>query len=177
MWAASLTQGETDNVSVLFRTRGLRRDAVLVSASEFSELGVPHPCVLRTLRPEAELLVGDDVGMSGCSLCATERVVIGDRALLGAGVNIADTDSHPTRVEGRRWSREGVGVATVVIGDDVFLGERAIVLKGVTVGDGAVIAAGAVVTRDIPAGAIAAGVPASVVGSVEGSTHPASATR
>jgi acetyltransferase-like isoleucine patch superfamily enzyme len=52
----------------------------------------------------------------------------------------------------------------VVIGDRVWLGTRAVVLKGVTIGDGAVVAAGAVVTRDVPAGAVVAGVPARVVG-------------
>ena len=52
----------------------------------------------------------------------------------------------------------------VVIGDRVWVGTRAVVLKGVTIGDGAVVAAGAVVTKDVPAGAVVAGLPATVVG-------------
>ena len=53
--------------------------------------------------------------------------------------------------------------APIVIGDHVWIGTNAIVLKGVTIGDGAVIAAGAVVTRDVPAHSLAAGVPARVI--------------
>jgi acetyltransferase-like isoleucine patch superfamily enzyme len=57
-----------------------------------------------------------------------------------------------------------VRVAPVDIGDDVWIGRGALVLPGVTIGDGAVVAAGAVVTKDVPAGSVVAGVPAKVVG-------------
>ena len=54
--------------------------------------------------------------------------------------------------------------APVVIGDRVWVGTRAVILKGVSIGDGAVVAAGAVVTSDVPAGAVVGGVPARVIG-------------
>ena len=53
--------------------------------------------------------------------------------------------------------------APIVVGKDVWIGAHATILKGVTIGDGAIIAAGAVVTRDVPPNTIAAGVPARVV--------------
>jgi acetyltransferase-like isoleucine patch superfamily enzyme len=58
-------------------------------------------------------------------------------------------------------------VAPVVIGDRVWVGTRAVILKGVTIGDGAVVAAGAVVNKDVPAHSVVAGGPARVVGSVD----------
>lgn len=78
------------------------RNLMLVSHSRFSEPGVSHPVVLRTLTPEALLTVGDNVGMSGCTICAAQRVTIGNECLLGADVFIADTDFHPIGPEGRR---------------------------------------------------------------------------
>lgn len=102
--------------------------------------------------------------MSGCTICAAQRVTIGDGCLLGADVFIADTDFHPVEPEDRRRRTDGVRMAPVEIGDNVFIGARAMVLKGVRIGDNAVVGAGSVVTTDVPANAIAAGVPAHVVG-------------
>jgi len=112
----------------------------------------------------SEIVIGDDVGMSGCSITAVTSVKIGNRVLIGSGVLIVDNDAHPLSPAGRRYGREGVGVAPVRIEDDVFIGARAIVLKGVTIGTGAVIGAGSVVTHDVPAYSIAAGNPAKVIG-------------
>ncbi len=62
---------------------------------------------------------------------------------------------------------ERPSAAPVVIGDRVWVGTRAVVLKGVTIGDGAVVAAGAVVSKDVPAGAVVAGIPARQVGTAD----------
>lgn len=138
----------------------------LISDSHFSEPGVNHPCVLRTLQAGANLRVGDNVGMSGCTICAAESVIIGDNCLIGANAFIADTDFHPVHAAGRSWRRDGVGTAPVAIGKNVFLGANALVLKGVTIGDNAVVGAGSVVTADVPANTVVAGSPARVVGAV-----------
>jgi acetyltransferase-like isoleucine patch superfamily enzyme len=144
------------------------RRLVLISDSTFSGPGVAHPCVLRCLLPGARITIGDDVAMSGASICASVSVEIGDQVLVGANAVITDTDFHPLAPEHRRWSEENVGIAPVVIGANVFLGMNSMVLKGVTVGRDAVIAAGSVVVHDVPAGAIVAGVPGRVVGMVPG---------
>ena len=94
---------------------------------------------------------------AGCTILDTAPVVIGDRTMLGPGVHIYCADHHhdPAR------RREGLERALpVAIGADVWIGGRAVILPGVTVGDGALIAAGAVVTRDVAAGTRVAGVPA-----------------
>ena len=86
--------------------------------------------------------------------------VIGNNVMIGSGVIITTTDSHPIHWEARRLNTEPPASAPVVIGDDVFISARAIILKGVTIGDGAVIGAGSVVTKSIPPIVIAAGNPA-----------------
>jgi acetyltransferase-like isoleucine patch superfamily enzyme len=140
------------------------RSLMLISDSHFSEPGVSHPVVLRTLTPVAFLSVGDQVGMSGSSVCAAESVKIGNDCLLGADVLITDTDFHSTTAKGPRLHQKNAKTAPVVVGDNVFIGARSIVLKGVTIGDHAVIGAGSVVTEDVPERAVVAGVPARVVG-------------
>ncbi|WP_407674469.1 DapH/DapD/GlmU-related protein [Parvivirga hydrogeniphila] len=101
--------------------------------------------------------------MSGATIVCRQSIRIGNRVLVGANVTITDTDSHAVDRIPRRYLREGVRSAPVVIGDDVFIGGNSIVLKGSTIGDGSVIGAGSVVTGSIPAGVLAAGNPARVL--------------
>lgn len=142
---------------------------VMCSRSNQTALGVNHPIVLRTLRPGAELKIGNGVRMSGTTICAAERVVIGDRCVIGANVTIVDTDFHsldPSIRSTPEDSRSAKAEA-VVIGDDVFVGGGSFILKGVKIGVGAVIGAASVVARDVPAGTIVAGNPAREVARVE----------
>lgn len=127
-------------------------------------LGVRQRCVLATWAAGARIEIGNDVGMSGATVCAQSLVRIGDRVLVGEGACIVDTDFHPLAAAAGR-PRSGPGRSRPVeIGDDCFLGMRAIVLKGSTIGPGAVVGAGSVVAGDVPAGAVVAGNPARVVG-------------
>lgn len=139
--------------------------------------GLNRPVMISTLRPGAEIVIGSDAGMSGTVICAAASVRIGDRVMLGANTTVTDTDSHPLDFRERfaehhgldpRLADSATAVEPVVIEDDVFVGMHAIVLKGVTIGRGAVIAAGSLVTRDVPPGAIAGGVPARVLGHADG---------
>jgi acetyltransferase-like isoleucine patch superfamily enzyme len=96
----------------------------------------------------------------GAALAAARSVRLGDNCLVGEWVSILDTDFHPVHAD------TPTAVAPVVIGRNVWLGNRATVLRGVTIGDHAVVGAGAVVTHDVPARAIVVGNPARVVGTV-----------
>jgi acetyltransferase-like isoleucine patch superfamily enzyme len=103
---------------------------------------------------------------SRCSIWAGDghgRIDIGEDALFGPEVFI--TASNYRTAPGVPVMRQPREERDVVIGRDVWLGARVIVLPGVRVGDGAVIGAGSVVTRSVPENAIAVGVPARVVGS------------
>ncbi len=108
------------------------------------------------LGPRARVTIGDRTYFDGDSrVICTTSVSIGARCAIAWGVLLMDADFHG--LEGR-----ASGDAPLRIGEHVWIGAGAMVLKGVTVGDGAVIAAGAVVTRDVPAGALVAGNPARV---------------
>lgn len=137
--------------------------AVLCSRSEYTALGVSRPIILRAMTPAARIAIGNDVGLSGTSICANESVRIGNECLIGADVIICDTDFHPLESLDRRYSNDGVKSASVDIGDNVFIGARSIILKGVTIGNNSVIGAGSVVSSNIPANAVAAGNPCKVV--------------
>lgn len=89
------------------------------------------------------------------------RVVIGDHVLFGPEVFL--TASNYATDAGRRIMDQETVEADVVIGDDVWLGARVIVLPGVTIGSGCVVGAGSVVTRSLPPNSIAVGAPARVV--------------
>ena len=139
--------------------------ASLVSSSHWTALGVSHPVVLRTLRAGAAIDIGDDTGISGATICAALSVTIGKRVLIGADCAIFDTDFHPTDPVDRRWAPipEPQADDGVRICDDVFIGARSLILKGVTIGRGSVVAAGSVVTRDVPDSTVVGGNPASAL--------------
>jgi acetyltransferase-like isoleucine patch superfamily enzyme len=90
-------------------------------------------------------------------------IVIGRRCLIGPGVQVYDSDFHAVDPLDRR--RSTGKTEAVRIGDDVFVGTNALILKGVQIGNGAVVGAGSVVTGDVPAGTVVAGNPARPIGS------------
>lgn len=126
-----------------------------------------HPVVLATRSARAEIRVGSDVGMTGATLVAAERIIIGDRVLIGANTTIVDTDFHPLDPAARRRDMLAGAHAPVTVEDDVFIGMHCLILKGVRIGCGSVVGAGSVVSRDVPPGVIVAGNPARVVGQAD----------
>lgn len=141
---------------------------VLTSHDAFTALGVARPCILRTLRADARISIGQDTGLSGVVICSADTVKIGKQCLFGADVLVADTDFHPLAPTNRRFEKlDKVFAAPVVIGDNVFIGTRSMILKGVTIGADSVIGAGSLVVSDIPSGVVAGGVPARVLRAIE----------
>jgi len=143
----------------------LHERVVLCSDGRFTDLGVARPVILKTLRPQAQIVIGKDSGLSGVVVCAAVSVRIGVNCLLGADVQIFDTDFHKLAAENRRHddTPANIACAAVNIADNVFIGAGSKVLKGVSIGENSVIGAGSVVTKDIPANCIAAGNPAKVI--------------
>jgi acetyltransferase-like isoleucine patch superfamily enzyme len=96
---------------------------------------------------------------------STGRIVIGDFVSLAPEVFITASDYKFET--GKPFRQQPKNERDIRIGNDVWLGARVVVTAGVTIGDGCIVGAGAVVTRDLPAGSIAAGVPARVIGKRE----------
>lgn len=105
----------------------------------------------------AQLTLGSGFINNNAKISCFKEIVIGDDVKISEDVVIRDSDNHALKREGYQKT------APIRIGNHVWIGMRAVVLKGVTIGDGAVIAAGAVVTKDIPPHSLAAGVPAKVI--------------
>lgn len=113
-----------------------------------------------------ELVIGDDTFIGhGCAFHIGRSIHIGRHCLLAGGVQVFDLDGHPLDAADRRAGTPtpASAVRPVEIGDDVWIGAGALVLKGVTIGPRSVVAARAVVTADVPADVVVAGNPARVV--------------
>ena len=147
-------------ISVARGSRLVLGDGVRVwSSLRSNPLGCSQPCILRAMAPGAELILGPQVGLSGAVLCAGKSIKIGEGTILGSGAMIIDNDFHvPVGEWG--WGGEIANARPITIGRGVFIAARAIILKGVTIGDRAMVGAGAVVTKDVPAHHVAVGNPA-----------------
>ena len=146
---------------------------------------VPYICGQGTIR------IGDDVYVSGkinigfnakiglnptlsvgdgtfighnCSFNLADGVSIGDHCLIAAGSRFYDNDGHPFDAETRRRNEPvaAENVKPITVGHDVWIGNSVMVLKGVTIGDRAIVAAASVVTKDVPPDTVVAGNPATV---------------
>lgn len=124
------------------------------SHSLFNPRGIKQ-CILHTATDFAKIEIGNNCGFSGVSIVCWNSVKIGNNVMIGADTCIGDTDDHPERL--------GTATAPVDIKDNVFIGMHCLILKGVTIGENSIIGAGSVVTKDIPANCVAAGVPCKVI--------------
>jgi acetyltransferase-like isoleucine patch superfamily enzyme len=106
------------------------------------------------------ITIGDYVLITpGCRIAACHEIRIGDSVMMASGAYITDSDWHGIydRVERPKE------VTPVVIGNNVWLGDHCMVLKGVTIGENSIVGANAVVCKDVPANVVVAGNPARVV--------------
>jgi acetyltransferase-like isoleucine patch superfamily enzyme len=114
----------------------------------------------------AKINIGDNVGMSCITLWAKSAIFIGNNVKLGADVIIMDSDMHALDyLLRRKVETDSINAkcSSIIIGDDVFVGTRTIITKGVTIGNRSIIAAGSVVSRSIPEDEIWGGNPAKFI--------------
>ena len=117
--------------------------------------------------PAPEILIGDNCWFGADNhITANLRIEIGDNVLTGKRVTISDNNHGNSEKETLGQAprlREVVSKGHIRIGNNVWIGENSVVLSGVTIGDGAIIAAGAIVTKDVPPYAIVGGNAAKVI--------------
>lgn len=122
-----------------------------------------------------QIIIGDNVYIGDDTiLSAAEHIEIGAWTMIAHGVQVMDNNAHPTDPFQRKrdhmiaagraqGERPGIDRAPIIIGPHAWIGFNAIIMKGVTLGEGCIVAAGSVVTHDVPPFSIAAGNPAQIV--------------
>ena len=160
-------------------TVGTRTDILpwRIRGGKRCRLSIGKDCIVRSNvifeKENAFLSVGNGCFIGKSLISVAEGVEIGNDVIISWGVTITDHNSHSLKFSERQsdvedwhgrskdWS--GVKIGKVVIQDKVWIGLNAILLKGVTIGEGAIVGAGSVVSKDVPPFTIVAGNPARVV--------------
>jgi acetyltransferase-like isoleucine patch superfamily enzyme len=163
-WRRLLTPGgrrwQTDGMLFLGRHLQIQiRRGARVSFGRFVWLGTGTKirCHEGSVEIGAKTVLGQE-----CTISAYQRVRIGEQCVIADRAMFIDFDHNVADVE-RAIRHQGIYKRDVVVGSNVWIGYNAQILRGVTVGDNAIIGANAVVTRDIPANAVATGIPARVI--------------
>jgi acetyltransferase-like isoleucine patch superfamily enzyme len=124
---------------------------------------IEHAVHIKIAGGQGRLVLGEQTFVGfGTELDVALELRIGKHVLIAPGCFI--TDHQHRHARGAPIAAQGLDCRAVRIGDDVWLGAHAVVLPGVSIGDGAIVGAGAVVTRDVAAQTIVAGVPARPIG-------------
>jgi len=127
----------------------------IISTPAITEIGV---------REGARMTIGSRSFINfGCSISASLSVTIGPRCMIGSHVTLMDNDFHRVEPERRDELPES---APIVLEENVWLGIRSIVLRGVTIGAGSVVAAGSIVSRNVPPRSLVGGIPARLIRSL-----------
>ena len=170
---AVIGDGTIINGEFAFKRFHSRRDRALVLGSRSTMDGVHF-----AIGPEGRVEIGEHCYFTSVVLLCELEITIGSYVMIGWNATIADTDFHPIdpaeRIAdaiacsplGRDRPRPEIARKQVVIGNDVWIGPNATILKGVHIGDGAFIEAGSLVVRDVPPRARVLGNPAQVIGEV-----------
>lgn len=115
------------------------------------------------VRKGGVLIIGSNSRINGVHIGVTNKIVIGLNVRIAPYTIILDSDFHEV---GNHMSEDGK-TEPVIIKDNVWIATRATILKGVTIGENSVVAAGAVVTRNVPPNTVVAGVPAKVIKTIK----------
>jgi acetyltransferase-like isoleucine patch superfamily enzyme len=122
---------------------------------------------LMTWLTSSTIRIGDYCSLNGTVIHSRNSVTIGDNCMFGPGVVILDNDSHNPSIDPERRRKDKISDSPVTIGNNVWVGRRSIILKGVKIGDNSIIAAGSVVTKSVPSNSMFGGNPATFIKKLE----------
>jgi len=131
-------------------------NVIFRSNASSNYIGLNHRCIIVAKKKDAEIFIGDNSGLSGTSIVADTKIIIGENVLCGANVQIRDSDAHNLDPALRRQS-SGVKTAPIFIEKNAWLGMNSVILKGVRIGENSVIGANSIVTKTMPSNVVAAG--------------------
>jgi acetyltransferase-like isoleucine patch superfamily enzyme len=141
----------------------IENNVTLNSMNYGYHINMHSPVKLFADRPGAEIIIGENSRINGTCIHAWDKIIIGKNCLTAANTQIFDSNGHDLSfpdIQNRINTTDKA--KPIVIGDNVWIGANCLILPGVTIGEGSVIAAGSVVVKDIPAFVVAAGNPARV---------------
>lgn len=185
----TLTQYLRGSFEVLSRTRSLVSAATCLVSGQVSlgrgvrlrdvringRVNISEHCRIYGARLSGDIAIGRYTSMNGPGITAFAKhnpIIIGSFCSIARNVQIQEYDhdfSRPSsyfmmsNVFNRPVAEDVISKGAITIGHDVWIGANAVILSGVTVGNGAIVAAGSVVTRDVPPFMIVGGVPAKVI--------------
>ena len=125
----------------------------------------------RSASVNPELIIGDNIDLGWqCTVAVGTRIIIGNNVRIAGQCFLAGYPGHPINAQDRAAHKSELDnqAQEIVLADDVWLGTGVKVLAGVHIGQGTIVGTGSVVTKDLPAGVIAAGNPARVIRKIEG---------
>lgn len=123
-----------------------------------------HRKMIITVLKNGTLKIGNNVGISNSTIICRKSIIVGDNVLIGGNCHIFDTDFHSIDFENRMLKPDpDVKVGSVEIKNGAFIGGGSYILKGVTIGEKSIIAAGSVVTKSVPKHEIWGGNPAKFI--------------
>lgn len=137
-------------------------NVTIVSNWKYNGAGAGNAATHLYVKDKGKLTIGNNSGISNSVICATTSVTIGANVNIGTGCAIYDSDFHSVCYE-QRINNTGVKSAPIVIQDGVWIGASSMILKGVTIGERSVVAAGSIVTKNIPSDELWGGVPAAFI--------------
>lgn len=142
--------------SVLPTSLGLGNDSKIIINGHFRI----YEGALIGIGDNASLKLGSGYINSKLSLSCFEKIEIGNNVVISSGVTIRDSDNHTIKKEG---CMDSIKTKPILIGNHVWIGLNAVILKGVKIGNGSIVAAGAIVNKDIPENTMVGGVPAKII--------------
>ena len=166
-------------VPVIFNKKGallhIGENCTIKSSFLSNLVGLYSRTIIVTRAPKAEIVIGNNVGISGVTIYARKKIVIGDNTCIGGNSKILDNDFHPIEAEERNrlltdpngGNSELIPAREILIGKNCFIGCNSIILKGTVLGEGCVVGAGSVVSGKFEDHCVIAGNPAKVIRKLE----------